>query len=305
MSIVRNLGRLCAALAVAWLAAAAPVRAQPTVEIERTGGPYVPTPQIIVDRMLELGKVDAKDFVVDLGSGDGRIVVTAAKRYGASGFGIEIDPELIERSNATARKEGVGARVSFRREDMFKADISKASVLTLYVLPGMMDMLRPKVLRELQPGTRIVSHDYHFGDWSPDNRVSFESQEKQAAVGFSTVNLYLWVVPALAAGDWRVETGQPALKGGVTLKLGQIFQRVSGKATTPQGTFELADVNLRGRDLQFVLPSNAKGDGARWVFRGRVDGSTMTGEIEPVGARGRAFEWKATRIAAPSEGLSR
>jgi hypothetical protein len=304
VSVVPFVRRLCAVAAASLMAASLSAHGQTSVEVERTGGPYVPTPQVIVDRMLEVGKIGPKDFVIDLGSGDGRIVITAAKRHGASGFGIEIDPELIERSNAMARKEGVEARVSFRQFDMFTADIGKATVLTLYVLPGMMDRLRPKVLRELQPGTRIVSHDYHFGDWAPDNRISFESAEKQASVGFSTVNLYLWVVPAHAAGEWKIESGDPALKG-ITLQLSQVFQRLSGQAVTPHGTFDLADASLRGREVRFSFPATAKRDGPRHVFRGRVDGASMQGDLEGPAGKSRNIDWKASRSAAPAEALAK
>src|SRR3954469_16996289 len=137
-------------------------------DVERTGGPYVPTPQAVVDAMLELAKVGAGDFVIDLGSGDGRIVLTAAQRYGARGFGIEIDPELVQQSNAEAQRRGIGDRVSFKEQDVLQAQVEEASVLTLYLLPGMMQSLEAKLMCELKPGTRIVSHDFPFGEWKPD-----------------------------------------------------------------------------------------------------------------------------------------
>jgi SAM-dependent methyltransferase len=146
--------------------------------------PFVPTPDAVVARMLTLAKVGPKDVVYDLGSGDGRIVITAARKHGARGVGIDIDPERIKEARANARKAGVAGRVEFREGDLFKADISAASVVTLYLLPSVNLQLRPKLLSELKPGTRIVSHGFDMGDWQP---------AATAKVGGSTV--YYWVVP--------------------------------------------------------------------------------------------------------------
>src|SRR5262245_51904503 len=141
---------LIAAICLPWVQIAASAQ-----EVARTAGPYVPTPQVIVDRMLQMAHVGPKDFVVDLGSGDGRMVRSAAKALGASGFGVDIDGELVELSNQTAKREGIANKVQFYEQDVFKADIRKATVVTLYVLPDMMVSLRPKLLSELDPGTRI------------------------------------------------------------------------------------------------------------------------------------------------------
>src|SRR6266508_1047979 len=127
--------------------------------------PYVPTPQIVVDEMLKLADVTAKDFVMDLGSGDGRMIITAARNFKASGLGVDIDPKLVQLSNKQAKAEGVDERAKFIEQDMFATDISKATVVTLYVLPDFMEKLRPKLLAELKPGSRIVAHDYYMSDW--------------------------------------------------------------------------------------------------------------------------------------------
>lgn len=164
-----------------------------------TGGPYVPTPPQVVAAMLKVAAVSSRDVVVDLGSGDGRIVITAAQEYGARGRGYDIDPELVERSNAAARKLGLQQRVSFREEDVLKADIGDATVVTLYLLPEMMAQLRSKLQRELKPGTRIVSHDFDFGDWKPDRRVELELDQKYDITGSWTSTIYLWTVPERAA----------------------------------------------------------------------------------------------------------
>jgi hypothetical protein len=169
----------------AGLAALAAPRLAWSDEVPRTAGPYVPTPQVIVDRMLQVARVGPDDFVVDLGSGDGRMVRTAAKVYGASGFGVDIDGELVEKSNAEAQREGVAGKVAFHQQDVFKADIRKASVVTLYVLPDMMLGLRPKMLNELKPGTRIVSHQFEMGDWKPEKTVEVNGRR-----------IYFWTIPA-------------------------------------------------------------------------------------------------------------
>lgn len=162
------------------------------------GGPYVPTPQRVVDEMLSLAGVTSRDFVIDLGSGDGRIVLTAAQQYGARGKGIDLDGELVNRSIAQARKLKLDRRVSFEKRDVLQADIRNATVVTLYLLPEMMRALRTKLLRELRPGTRIVSHDFEFGDWKPDRTVNLELDEKYDVTGLWSSTIYLWTVPERA-----------------------------------------------------------------------------------------------------------
>jgi hypothetical protein len=150
--------------------------------------------------MLDLAAVRNNDFVMDLGSGDGRIVLTAATRHRASGMGVDIDQELVDRANASARRLGVADRVQFLKQDVQVADIKRATVLTLYLLPGMMSTLRPKFLKELRPGTRIVSHDFDLGEWKPDRTVEVETPEKYDLAGSWTSNVHLWVVPAPVHG---------------------------------------------------------------------------------------------------------
>ena len=158
----------------------------------KDGGPYVPTPQKVVEAMLDLAVVRANDFVMDLGSGDGRIVLTAATRHRASGVGVDIDQELVDRANAAAKRLGIADRVQFVKQDVHATDIKRATVLTLYLLPGMMTALRPKFLKELRPGTRIVSHWHDMGDWAPEQRISVESSGRPRPV-------YLWTVPVRSA----------------------------------------------------------------------------------------------------------
>jgi len=258
----------------------------------KTGGPYVPTPQIVVDQMLRFANVGEKDFVIDLGSGDGVIVLTAARDMKASGVGIEIDEELVALSNDSARKLGVANRVQFVQQDIFKADLSKASVLTLYLLPSMMSNLRSKVFNELKPGTRVVSHDYYFGEWTADDQITFDVPEKEKINGVPKATIYQWFVPAKIAGTWEVKVA-----GGETyeLALKQRYQNVDasvaigGKSVRPQ------HVTLRGSEFSMAL-SDGKGV-AR--FSGRVSGNTMEGAVDVPGSKAPA-RWSATRTAAAS-----
>lgn len=275
-----------------WIAALFMVSSVAAQDIDKlkTGGPYVPTPQQVVDQMLKMGAVTDKDYVIDLGSGDGVIVLTAARSYKAGGMGIDIDPDLVRQSNASAQKFGVADRVRFVQQDVFKADLSNASVLTLYLLPGMMMNLRTKIFTELKPGVRVISHDYHFGDWSPDDSVGFDAPEKEMVTGVPRATVYKWIVPARVAGEWEVKVA-----GGETyeLKLKQRFQTIvessasaGGKALKPQS------VALKGSEISFMLP-DGKGV-AR--FGGRVNGEAMEGMVELAG--GTVAKWSARRTAA-------
>jgi ribosomal protein L11 methylase PrmA len=182
---------LCAALVLL------PAFAQ-GADFDRSGGPYVPTPPAVVEAMLKLANVGPADYVIDLGSGDGRIVLMAATKFNARGMGVDIDPELVERANASARKLGVADRAKFEVRDALKADVGQATVMTLYLLPGMMASLQQKLLAELKPGTRIVSHDFTFDKWKPDRTVTVETEEKYEMTGFWTSDVHLWIVPSPA-----------------------------------------------------------------------------------------------------------
>ncbi len=152
--------------------------------------PYVPTPQPVVDKMLELAEVSSDDVIYDLGSGDGRIVITAAREYGARGIGVDIDPRRIAEARENARKAGVSDRVMFVQRDLFQVPLGEATVVTLYLLPDVNLKLRPKLLRELRPGTRVVSHDFDMGDWKPQRTAEIEGH-----------TIYYWVVPERRASD--------------------------------------------------------------------------------------------------------
>jgi SAM-dependent methyltransferase len=259
-------------------------------EIDRSGGPFVPTPPTVVEAMLKLANLGPHDHVVDLGSGDGRIVLTAARRYKASGVGIEIDQELVDQSNAAAKKQGVADRVRFVRQDVREADLSRATVLTLYLLPGMMTTLRDKLLAELKPGSRVVSHDFHFENWKPDRSVTVETQEKYEITGNWTSEVHLWIVPARVQGNWRGK-----LAGGKAdefdLDIRQGFQVFDGRLARSGHTTRLSEGRVNGQKLSFAA---AGADGRPERYTATVRGEQMTGEVrsgETVIAR-----WSATRL---------
>jgi Methyltransferase domain len=191
-----------------------------------SNAPYVPTPQSTVDRMLALAKVGPNDFVIDLGSGDGRIPITAAKRFGARAVGIEIEADLIEKSRFDARWAGVADRVTFRIEDLFTTDLRPATVLTLYLFRELNIQLRPRILEQMRPGTRVVTHDWDMGEWEPDVAEISPAPDKPVGIDRNS-KIFLWYVPARMAGRWRLETtlaqGRPA-----TITLAQEFQRFDG-----------------------------------------------------------------------------
>lgn len=289
MDLAARLKRLMCALAM--VLCAAPACAQETSkEPDRTGGPYVPTPQVVVDEMLRMARVNADDFVVDLGSGDGIIVLTAARQFKARGMGIEIDPELVKQSNESAKRSGVADRASFLVQDVFKADLSRATVLTLYLLPSMMSDLQSKIFNELRAGARVVSHDYHFGDdWRPDDQISFDVPEKEKVNGVPSATIYLWVVPSRIAGKWRLKIDGLS-NGEYDLNLKQRFQHFEGSALAGGKSMKIEIPELRGEEIRFAVNAGA----GRHVFFGRVSGDTMQGRVQ-LGTGKGTLRWSATR----------
>ncbi len=164
------------------------------VEPTKNAGPYIPSPEAAVEAMLRYAHVGPDDFLIDLGSGDGRIVRTAAKVFGARGVGVEIKESLVKHANDEAKKEGIADRVKFLKQDLFKTDISQATVVTMYLLPDTVNMLREKLANELKPGTRIVSHDYPLTGWLPEDMKQFDLPEKEAISGVQTTIVWLYVV---------------------------------------------------------------------------------------------------------------
>ena len=256
--------------------------------------PYVPTPQSVVDRMLEMGHAGPQDYVIDLGSGDGRIVVTAARKYGARGFGVDLNPTRIAEANDNARKAGVTDKVQFYQRDLFETDLSQATLLTLYLLPRVNLDLRPKIL-DLKPGTRVVSHDFSMGDWKPDAHEQMEARDKYAGAG-GLSDIYLWVVPAKVEGTWqsRLEIrGKPI---DYEIRLAQRYQSVSGTARVAGHTVELQNAALSGSQLTLTFTAEVDGAPMKHQFSGQVDGGSMNGTADLDGPRLQAkLDWNAKR----------
>jgi hypothetical protein len=287
-----------AVAAVALLALAiAPARAlEPRV-------PYVPTPQEVVDRMLEVAKVGPHDYLIDLGSGDGRIVVTAARKFGTRGFGVDISPERIRESNENARKAGVTEKVAFYQRDLFETSLGTATVITMYLLPQVNLELRPRLL-DLKPGTRLVSHDFDMGDWKPDNYVKMDTPAKYGGAG-GTSEIYFWVVPARVAGLWQWELPVSGRKIVYEVKLEQKFQAITGSISVEGRPARLQNARLRGEEIRFSFSADVNGSPVKHEFIGKVAGDAVNGSARLSGARLQGqHDWSARRISpAPLSAL--
>jgi hypothetical protein len=251
----------------------------------KDAGPYVPSPQSVVADMLRYADVGPGDFLIDLGSGDGRIVLTAAKVFGARGFGVEIKEDLVRLSNETAQKEGVADRVRFMKQDLFKTDMSQATVITMYLLPDTVNLLKDKFLNELRPGTRIVSHDYPLTGWIPEKYVQMDLEDKVQISGVTTTLIYLYIVPAKVAGKWSAQMPPAVSRQPATLSLRQQLTRVSGSVRLDGKEVALEDVKLRGDQLTFRL-AGRQGD-----FSGQIKGNQIQGIVDKGGTR---LPWSAT-----------
>jgi len=252
-------------------------------------GPYVPSPTSVVADMLTLAQVGPKDFVIDLGSGDGRIVLTAAKVFGARGFGVDINEKLVKEANDSAKLQGISDRASFTIQDLFKTDIRKATVLTMYLLPNTVNMLKDKLLAELAPGTRIISHDYPLSGWIPDDTKQFDLEDKVAITGVTTTIIYLYKVPAKLEGEWIATVPAGISKQPVPLKLErQRVVRVTGMARVSGKDAPLDEGMIRGEQVQFRFFAGERS----YQFTGTVKGKTMDGIVEGAGVRA---SWSAAR----------
>lgn len=246
--------RLAAGLLVGFCLVAAPaVAQQPRLDV-----PFVPTPQDVVDRMLEMAEIHEGDYLIDLGSGDGRIPVTAAKRYGIRAYGVDLNSDRVGEANENARRSGVADKVRFEPKNLFETEIKDASVLTMYLFASVNLKLRPRILQELEPGTRVVSHAFDMAEWEPDQHLKVEHRD-----------IYLWIVPARVEGRWTVTdgSGKP-----FTLDLRQTFQRIGGTADFGGRSAPLTGANLNGRDITFTLDM---GESGPRTFSGRVDGDAI------------------------------
>lgn len=258
--------------------------------------PYVPTPQAVVDRMLDMAKVTAQDYLIDLGSGDGRIVVTAAKKFGTHGFGVDLNPVRISEANENARKMGVTDKVAFYQRNLFDTDLTQATVITMYLLPRVNLELRPKLL-ELKPGTRLVSHDFDMGDWKADAAVRMGAADKFSGAGGDS-DVYFWVVPAKAGGSWRSQLPVAGKPQNYEFMFEQKYQMVSGSAQVNGRPVKILDAKLRGAELTFSFTAEVNGAPVKHEFSGSVDGGRIIGQAVLSGSRLAArMEWIAERAA--------
>lgn len=259
--------------------------------------PYVPTPQAVVDRMLAMANVTAADYLIDLGSGDGRIVVTAAKKYGTRGFGVDLNPVRIDEANENARRNRVADKVAFYQRNLFETDLSQATVITMYLLPRVNLQLRPTLL-ELKPGTRLVSHDFDMGDWQPDEHVRMDATDKFSGAGGDS-DIYLWIVPAKVAGSWRTRLTAGGKPQSYDIRLEQKYQSVGGTVHVNGRPAQIQGATLRGAALSIAFTAEVNGAPVKHRFSGRVDGGRITGEAMLSGDRlASRVEWIAERTEA-------
>jgi hypothetical protein len=263
--------------------------------------PYVPTPAKVVDTMLSLAGVGPKDYLIDLGSGDGRIVIAAAKRFGTRGFGVDIDGALVDEARREAQKQGVSDKVAFYARNLFITDISRASVITMYLFPQVNMRLRPRLFAELKPGTRIVSHDFDMDEWKPDEKITVPVPDKP--YGEPKSDVYLWIIPANAAGTWRWRLGNGAAARDYEIVLEQTFQMLSGRASVASQPARLANARLRGEAIEFALTARIDGREVRHEFSGRVSGDAISGQAVLHATPPQRLEWNAIRVARGRIGL--
>jgi hypothetical protein len=226
---------------------------------------WVPTPQALVDRMLDMAQLAKQDYLIDLGSGDGRTVITAAKR-GSRAHGIEYNPDMVALAQSNAEMEGVTDLATFARADIFQSDFSQASIVTLFLLPALNVKLRP-ILLDMKPGTRVVSNTFNMGDWMPDETIDAGGD----CISWCTA--HKWIVPAKVSGEWRLENGQ--------LRLSQTYQMLEGTLTTDGQPMLITNAKMDGTDIGFTAAGKQ--------YTGRVEGDVMRGTVAGGGS------WSATR----------
>jgi ubiquinone/menaquinone biosynthesis C-methylase UbiE len=279
--------RIPLALLTAVLCATALHAAEPA-ERPRLDVPFVPTNQQTVDAMLRVANVGPGDFVIDLGSGDGRILITAAKQRGARGFGVDIDPQRVSEATENARAAGVSDRVRFFQRNLYQTKIAEATVVTLYLLPRVNVELRPRLLAELKPGTRVVSHDFDMGDWQADLRVTVRGAGSE---------VYYWVIPAQVAGRWRVKAAAPRGRETFEIEFKQKYQELEATVRGLERPALVRDARIDGDRVLFTVVDDA--DFAHRVrYEGKVSGKAISGLLRGDGSAPRGeHKWRAVRAA--------
>ena len=254
--------------------------------------PYVQTPQNVVDMMLEIAKVGPGDTVIDLGSGDGRMVITAAKKHGARGFGVDLDRKLVALANRNAARAGVADRAVFYQQDLHATDVSAASVMTIYLLPEVNLMIRTRLLATLRPGTRIVSHDYGIGEWPPDFQTELAAPGKTVGIGERS-KIFYWVVPGRAAGRWLWRLAADGKPAEIELALQQNFQVIEGTLKSGGRSARIDKPKLSGEEISFAVQL----DGATHEYAGRIFNNAIEGRVRVArGGEARELPWSATRV---------
>lgn len=219
--------------------------------------PYVPTPQEVVDRMLQLANITSSDFVMDLGCGDGRMLVTAAQRYGARGFGVDLNPVRIKEANENATKAKVADKVRFEIKNLFDTPIERASVLTMYLLPDVNLKLRPRILDDMKPGSRIVSHDFHMDDWKPDHQETIVDHD-----------VFFWIVPAKVEGNWTLRASGETF----AMNIRQRFQQIEGTIAAGKLEGKIREGRIEGTRIRFNAVFS---DGSTRIFSGEIQDGKM------------------------------
>ena len=253
--------------------------------------PFVVTPEEVVERMMRIADVGPGDFLIDLGSGDGRIVIEAAKR-GARAFGVDLDPALVKLGRAKARAAGVADRAGFAVQDLFETDLSAASVVTMYLLPEVNLKLAPRLLA-LKPGTRVVSHDWDMGPWLPDETIELRTPDKTVGRG-GLSRVHLWVIPADASGRWTAEV--PGHGAGWEFSIAQRHQMLEVEARAGGRELVVRGSRLRGDELRVVVTGRVGERTWNHLFRGKVSPGRIEGEVRiSDGENERTLPWKANR----------
>ncbi len=247
---------------------------------------YLPSAADVVTRMLALVRVDSTDVVYDLGCGDGRIVIAAAKQHGARGVCVDINPSLISASRRNADTAGVRGRIEFRQADLFETDLSTATVVALYLSPALNERLRPKLFREIRPGSRIVSHNFGMGEWRPDTTM------RVAWPAGTTSTVHGWVMPADVAGNWELTVGSPAGGHRYHVRFAQHYQELSGTASSQGRQVTMTAAQLFGDSVEFQLAERRNDRPTIFRFAGRVSAAAMAGTMR---ATDSSEPWKAIR----------
>ena len=261
--------------------------------------PFVPSHGDVLRAMFDMTKANKGDYVIDLGSGDGRIVIAAAKWLGARGFGVDLNKELVAIATKQARQQGVADRARFFVRDLFATDISKATLVTMYLLPEIVLQLRPKLLSTLKPGTRIASHDYHLGAWRPDQTRIIDADGEERSI------VYAWVVPAKVAGSWEWDIDYPRYFKSVTpvtARIDQRYQDLGGQARFDGGSVPIREATVNGTKVSFTITAEIDDVIVRQNYVGSVRGNEIIGTVRLSGSiKDVTLPWRAKKRASATE----